>query len=130
MFSTCFNNSYDAFSHYVEYVFLQYCLFYLQFMSFYILKKSLYNSILVIFDAYFLNSFIWRKLSFHCLKLDISTWRRYYFVILVSKIQIPVGQIEIPYSFYLWNLAPENVHGAQHFKSCCFLGQPNNLAFK
>ena len=30
-----------------------------------------------------------------------------------------------PYSFYLWNLAPENAHGAQHFKSCCFLGQPN-----
>ena len=29
-----------------------------------------------------------------------------------------------PYSFYLWNLAPENAHGAQHFKSCCFLGQP------
>ena len=56
-------------------------------------KKSLYNSISVIFDAYFLNSFIWHKLSFHCLKLDISTWRHYYFVILVSKIQIPVGQI-------------------------------------
>ena len=57
-------------------------------------KKSLYNWISVIFDAYFLNSFIWHKLSFNCLKLDISTWRHYYFVILVSKIQIPVGQIE------------------------------------
>ena len=47
------------------------------------------------------------------LKLKLGTVRSYPTTFLWS------------YSFYLWNLAPENAHRAQHFKSCCFLGQPN-----
>ena len=64
-------------------------------------------------------------------KLSLKILLRRTVVNYLVKLKLKLGTVRSypttflwPYSFYLWNLAPENAHGAQHFKSCCFLGQP------
>ena len=89
-------------------------------------KIHIYDQFPVEWDAY-----LPKSMCRSAWKLSLKILLRRTVVNYLVKLKLKLGTVRSypttflwSYSFYLWNLAPENAHGAQHFKSCWFLGQP------